>query len=106
MVEYDYFADAGNLVAQHALDFLVVSLSYSHIIGEKFLLGGIVVYSEARVVCGELMLPSSQIVNFASVVLLGKVVAGTIDLGPWLPLVRRSVNVLEACGSHSEWLDS
>jgi hypothetical protein len=104
VVEYDYLANAGNLVAQHALDFLVVSFSYSYIVGEKLLLGGIVVHGKARVVRGELVLPSSQIVDWTGVVLLGKVIAGAVDLSPWLPLVRSRVNVLEACGSHFEWL--
>jgi hypothetical protein len=102
VIEYDYFANTGNLVLQHAFDFLVVSFSYSYIVGEKLFFGGIVVHSEARIVRGELVLPSSQIVNVSGVVPLCEVAAGAIDLCPRLPFVRGRVNVLEACGSHIE----
>jgi hypothetical protein len=34
VIEYDYLADAGNLVLQHAFHFLVVSFSYSDIVGK------------------------------------------------------------------------
>ena len=84
MVEYDNLLHSLQLVSQQLLDFAIVAISDCFIVCEQLLLRRPVIDSKASIVCVEVLLLTTQVLNISLVRSESEAFSWAIDFSPRL----------------------